>query len=370
MMKMICPKCGKKYGNKLTYCISCGSPLTEEGSEPAASGPIINESIALPDIGGGTVRSISMTSLPMKPIHRYGTKEFVKCAASVILSVLLFAAMIMFFGSSVMRNATDESKAAQAVRSMDVLSIPAKELMIRGEHIPEDSTVGEAIVIMTEGSGVDENNIRRIYNSSTFKEFLGSTASQYASYIRSGKKPDEITPERVKSLLGENVSVISGSTGIPLSESDLELAYTQIELSQDALACLSTSNLESGRNGEILKSVRAFLSVPFLLSELIVSAVLIAVIAFVNKSFERTMTYCAVSVFSAGLICALFTFMFSMQLGLFGSLSGLAKEGAAGVSSAVSENAYQISVMMMFLGIAAMAVARSVKYARKKTVGS
>ena len=256
---MICPKCGKKYGNKLTYCISCGSPLTEEGSEQAASGPIINESIALPDIGGGTVRSISMTSLPMKPIHRYGTKEFVKCAVSVILSVLLFAAMIMFFGSSVMRNATDESKAA----------------------------------------GVDENNIRRIYNSSTFKEFLGSTASQYASYIRSGKKPDEITPERVKSLLGENVSVISGSTGIPLSESDLELAYTQIELSQDALACLSTSNLESGRNGEILKSVRAFLSVPFLLSELIVSAVLIAVIAFANKSFERTMTYCAVSVFAA-----------------------------------------------------------------------
>ena len=125
--------------------------------------------------------------------------------------------MILFFGSCIGRAITDESNAAEAVRNMDILNIPAKELHIsafENDTFSDDSTVGEAIAAMTVGSGVDESNIRRIYERSTVKEFIGNTAAEYAEYIRSGEKPEEVTPEKVKSLLGENISVIFVNNGI------------------------------------------------------------------------------------------------------------------------------------------------------------
>ncbi|MGN0552195.1 MAG: hypothetical protein ACI4I1_02345 [Oscillospiraceae bacterium] len=378
---MICPKCGKTYGTKLTYCISCGCQLESEkapneikDSEPAAK-PIMvsptffsgDEPLTVPS--ASAVRSISMTSREAKPKRKKSGGRLAKGAASTVLSATLFAAMILFFGSCIGRAATDENNAAKAVRNMDILNIPAKELQIteyEGETFPEDSTVGEAIAIMTEGSGVDESNIRRIYDRSTVKEFIGSTAAEYAAYIRSGKKPEEVTPERVKSLLGENISVINTNTGVTLSQNDIELAYDQIELSKDALACLSASNLEQGRSGEILKAVRAFLSVPIVLAELLFSAAIIAAIAIINKNPHRSMIYCGTPIFLAGSTAAVFTFMFSMQLGLFGNLSGLKKETAAGISAAVSENAYQLSAMMMFLGLCILIIARSARHGEKK----
>lgn len=378
---MICPKCGKTYGTKLTYCISCGCPLEPENdsdeikeTEPSAKPIMVSQTLFAGDEpltapAAAAVRSISMTSRESKPVRKKAGRQLAKGAVSTVLSALLFAAMILFFGSSIGRAATDENNAAKAVRNMDILSIPAKELQIteyEGEALPEDSTVGEAIAIMTEGSGVDESNIRRIYDRSTVKEFIGSTAAEYASYIRSGKKPEEVTPERIKSLLGENISVINTNTGVTLSQSDIELAYDQIELSKDALACLAASNLEQGRSGEILKAVRAFLSAPIVLSELLFSAAVIAAIAIINKNTHRSMNYCGTPIFLAGFTAALFTFMFSMQLGLFGNLSGLKKETAAGIAAAVSENAYQISAMMMFLGLGILIIARSARQGEKK----
>ena len=377
---MICPKCGKTYGTKLTYCISCGCPLEPENdsaeikeTEPPAKPIMVSQTLFAGDepltAPAAAVRSISMTSRESKPVRKKAGRQLAKGAVSTVLSALLFAAMILFFGSSIGRAATDENNAAKAVRSIDILSIPAKELQIteyEGEALPEDSTVGEAIAIMTAGSGVDESNIRRIYDRSTVKEFIGSTAAEYASYIRNGKKPEEVTPERIKSLLGENISVINTNTGVTLSQSDIELAYDQIELSKDALACLSASNLEQGRSGEILKAVRAFLSAPIVLSELLFSTAVIAAIAIINKNTHRSMNYCGTPIFLAGFTAALFTFMFSMQLGLFGNLSGLKKETAAGIAAAVSENAYQISAMMMFLGLGILIIARSAKQGEKK----
>lgn len=377
---MRCPKCGKTYGNKISYCISCGIPLESENGahdeapaeqevKPITLTPSLfapNEPLTEPS---SAVRSISMTS-PAERTHRKKEGGFIKNAASALLSVSLFAAMILFFGSSIGRAVTDGSNAAEAVRNMDILNIPASELKISAPELSgssEEQTVGEAIAAMTVGSGVDESNIRRIYDRSTVKEFIGNTAAEYAEYIRSGKRPEEVTPERIKSLLGENISVISTNTGIALTDSDIELAYSRIELSKDALACLSASNLEQGRSGDVLKAVRAYLSAPMLLAELVFSAAAAFAVIVINKNKRRSMGFCGVPIFLAGFAAAIFTFMFSMQLGLFGDLDGLRKETAAGISAAVSENAYQISAAMMFAGLCILIAARWSKPSEKRT---
>lgn len=378
---MICPKCGKTYGNKITYCISCGIPLeTEDGTPAEISSEQETKNITLsPSLFAPeepltepalpAARSISMTCASEKTQRKNKGSGFMRITASVFLSAALFGSLILFFGSSVGRAATEESNAAEAVRNIDILNIPAKELKItalENGDLSDDQTVGEAIAAMTVGSGVDESNIRRIYDRSTVKEFIGNTAAEYAEYIRSGKKPEEITPERVKSLLGENVSVISTNTGIELTESDLELAYEQIELSRDALACLSASSLEQGRSGEILKAVRAYLSVPTVIAELIFSAAAASAVIVINKNKRLALGFCGIPIFLAGFSAVLFTFMFSMQLGLFSGLDGLEKETAAGISAAVSENAYRISAVMMFLGLCILIAARSSKQTEKR----
>lgn len=377
---MICPKCGKTYGNKISYCISCGIPLESENGAPNEAAaeqeakPITltpslfapNEPLTEPS---SAVRSISMTS-PLDKTRRKKDGGFIRNTVSALLSVSLFAAMILFWGSSVGRAVTDGSNAAEAVRNMDILNIPASELKFSAPELSgssEEQTVGEAIAAMTVGSGVDESNIRRIYDRSTVKEFIGNTAAEYAEYIRSGKRPEEVTPERIKSLLGENISVISTNTGIALTDSDIELAYSRIELSKDALACLSAANLEQGRSGDVLKAVRAYLSAPMLLAELVFSAAAAFAVIVINKNKRRSMGFCGVPIFLAGFAAAIFTFMFSMQLGFFGDLDGLRKETAAGISAAVSENAYQISAAMMFAGLCLLIAARSSKPSEKRT---
>lgn len=381
---MICPKCGKTYGNKISYCISCGIPLEAENgthaeipTEQEATPITLSPNLFAPDEPltepAATVRSISMTS----PIERTRQKKagggFMRITASALLSVSLFASMILFFGSCIGRAITDESNAAEAVRNMDILNIPAKELHIsafENDTFSDNSTVGEAIAAMTVGSGVDESNIRRIYERSTVEEFIGNTAAEYAEYIRSGKKPEEVTPEKVKSLLGENISVISTNTGVELSDSDIELAYSRIELSKDALASLSAASLEQGKSGTVLKAVRAYLSAPIVLAELIFSAAAVSAVIVINKNKRRAMGFCGTPVFLAGFTAALFTFMFSMQLGLFAGLDGLKKETAAGISAAVSQNAYQISAAMMFAGLCMLIAARQTKANEQRTKNS
>lgn len=361
---MICPKCGKIYGSKITYCISCGTALEKEipDTEPKETEALpitVTHSPITDEPQTETVRSISMTVKQEKSEENVKRMNTGKGAVCVLFSIILYMSMLMLFVSYIGRAATDESNVAEAVRNMDILNIPAKELNIEGVDIPENSTVSEAIAAMTVGSGVDSGNIRQIYERSTVRDFIGNAAADYAEYFRSGKKPEKITADSVKALLGENISVININTGISLTQNDIELAYKRIELSEEALSVLDTSRLEQGSTGDILKAVRAFLSVPAIIAELIF-AVAAAVFIFVyTKSSVRSMRFCGATIFLAGMTTVLLTFMFSMQLGFFDNMSGLTKETAAGIAAAVSENAYQLSVIMMILGASILVIAHN-----------
>lgn len=365
---MICPNCGKTYGNKITYCISCGTALENEKEAPEKEMPeteeppiTVTSSQITDEPKTEAVRSISMTTLP----ENEKSAEKIKSAGasggvvSALIAILLYAAMLLIFTSCIGRAATDESNILKAVRNMDLLNIPAKELGIDGADISDNSTVSEAIAAMAVGSGVDSGNIRQIYERSTVRDFIGNTIADYAEYIRSGKKPDKITADSIKALFGENISVINTNIGTELSQNDIELAYKQIELSEDILSALDMSKLEEGSIGNIFKAVRAFISVPAIIAELVFAAVAAVFIFVANKNSVRSMRFCGIPVFLAGLTTAMLTFMFSMQLGFFGNMSGLTKEAATGIAASLSENAYQISVIMMILGVCVLIIAHN-----------
>lgn len=377
---MICPKCRKSYNNRVTYCISCGAQLvpddTDLGEEPAegefSAEPADGVFENFP-VDGGFVRNISMpsaaertecitkTSLNVKEGRTAAEigKSVLKKAASVCLSVLLLGISALAFGTVSGRIITDKSCVSAAVRSIDLLSIPADELglpEVSDFDIPQGATVEEAVTVMTAGSGVTSGNIRRIYENSTLKEFISGIAEEYAEYLRNGTTPDKITSERIKSVFSENISVINSNTGYELSDADIQLAYSEIEQSEKILSELSVSNIENGAAGNYIRTARAYISVPALIAELAAAAVLIALLAAINKNASRVLKFVGIPILAVGAAALAAVFMFSMQIGLFSEFSGLALEVVKGFSEAASGSLYQLGAALFILGGAATAV--------------
>lgn len=388
MMQMICPKCGKTYNNKVTYCISCGAELVPEektvaeetaaAETPSAEGifdGITSESeTPRNNIMMSSSASVEEPAEPPETKAEIPVKEkrsaseigkaVLKRTVSACLSVLLAAAALLGFGTAAARELTDKSVVAEAVRSADLLSVPAKELGITensGFDIPEEATVEEAVAVMAAGSGVDSGNIRRIYESSTLKEFISGAAAEYAEYLRSGSQPNKLTAERIKAVFLENLSVISSNTGVNLSESDIELACREIERTGEILSSISVSSIENGASGKYIRIARAYMSVPVLIAEAAAAAVIIALLAIVNKNASAALKYTGVPVFIAGAAALAATFMFTMQIGPFSGLTGLTLETVKGLSAAASGSLYRMGGTMLFIGAAAMSVSAAMK---------
>ncbi len=368
---MLCPKCGKIYNNYVTYCISCGETLVSGETENIEDQENFTEE--KPDF----VRQINMSNYKSKsgeesseelvpiPVKQEETdaksshnkgKKLLNSAASAILSFCLAVFTLLLSGTVCGRELTNEKNISSAVKNVDLLSVPASEIgldELDGYYIPSDATVEEAVSVMVYGSGVTSDNIRRIYESSTLKSFLDTSVSEYAEYIRSGTLPDKITSERIKEIFTENISVISQNTGYALSESDIAIAYNEIDSFSDKLSQLSVSSIENKAGGYI-RLIRAYISLPALISEIAAAAAVIVLIWVINKKRTAALRYIGMPLVTIGIIVLAINFMFSMQIGIFSGFSGLYGEIAKGTAAAVSDGMYRFGGASIFAGAALM----------------
>lgn len=397
VVKMRCPKCSKIYNNHLKFCISCGTELVPEEDEiisddnsgvfddippmpmsdtqPSQDKGEQNTTISAQD--NGFVRNISLTSSANKhnmieiPVKRKDgvCGRALKKAGAAVLSVMLFAALGLGTFSSAARVLTDKENIRRGVDNMNLLDIPFAEMNIlnaEGYDIPQDATLEEAITVMTAGSGVNSGNIRKIYESSTLKPFLTDIAADFGEYVRSGVQPAKITAAQIRSMLAENISIISSGTGQPLSEADIALACAEIERSSAYLEQLSVSGLEAGENGRLVRLARAFMSVPVIIAEFGVAVLVIALTYLLLRSGTKTAQYSGAAALICGGIILAFTFIFSMQIGPFSAGSGLLNELLRGASAAVSPFLWRAGVGMAIVGAAAIIWAQSIKHTKRK----
>lgn len=392
---MRCPKCSKIYNNHLKFCISCGTELVPEEREIISedTGGVFDDippisavqppqdtsedNIIIPAQENGFVRNISMTSSADKhkmteiPVRRQDgiCGRALKKAGAAVLSIMLFAALGLGTFSSAARALTDKENIRLGIDSMNLLDIPFSEMNILntdGYEIPQDATLEEAITVMTAGSGVNSGNIRKIYESSTLKPFLTDIAADYGEYIRSGVQPAKITAAQIQSMLTENISIISASTGHPLSEADIALACAEIERSSAYLEQLSVSGLETGENGRLVRLARAFMSVPVIMAEFGAAALVMALMYLLLRSGTKTAQYSGAAALICGGLILAFTFIFSMQIGPFSAGSGLLCELLRGASAAVSPFLWRAGVGMAIVGAAAIIWAQSIKHTKRK----
>lgn len=389
---MVCPKCGKVYNNRLKFCISCGAELVEGEDNQATdtaitmSGGVFGNIAEFPTEAeqSGFVREIDhvkkkdtdTAELPLSeqetvPVtvksaekSAAGGKRFARNTAVVLMSAVLFAAMTLLLCTYAGRLLTSESTINDAVRNIDLLNIPVSELGViqtEGYNIPSGATVEEAITVMTAGSGITSGNIRRICENSTFRSFLSGIVTEYAEYLRNGTQPDKLTAERIKNLLSENLSVINRNTGYPLIDSDIELAYAEIERSSAAFESLSVNGIESTPAGKYIRLVRALISVPAMIAEAAAVAAAILIIAVTAKKLPKTLKAVGVPCIAAGAAVLILTFLTSMQIGPFSALTGLEREVLKAVTASTELNFYQIGGVLVFAGTAASVWAASLQ---------
>ncbi len=368
---MTCPKCNKIYNDHVTICISCGTELVPDEPVPITEETVTEGVFTQAEETAAAsenqyVRNITVSSSPVTvPLTEqpsaYKRNGIAKAALSGFLTAALFAVTMLTFGAFTLRQLTETDNIVSVVRNFDLLSLPAAEIGISEDT---DATIGDAVAVMTTGTGLDNAKIRTVYENSTIKDFLCSVFIQYGEYLRNGVQPETITADTLKSLFSENISVISVGTGYVISEKDMTLAFEQIDSLSHLLGNFSVSSIES-RMGGALDFARAYISLPVLIAGIVAAAALIAAIYGAAKTTDGALSCSGGAFLGAGLVIITLTFMLSMQLGIFDFTNSAARELTRCISSACSDFMYGTGAVISVFGAAALIWAATLRKLKK-----
>lgn len=339
-MKMVCPNCGKEYNEKMTCCISCGADLVpcEHDREQTEFEPLIPESgersEALPQLAeekNGFVREMVGHS-PVPPVSkvsaeivtdtpltvsqpRMSVSGAVRFAGSFIVSVMIFAFIVLFTAAMSVRLITDSENISRFAETLDVMNLPAADAAIPldGYSVSEDATVQEAIYVMSQGTGLSREDIKVIYETSTMRGFLTSCLLEYAEFIRSGKIPEKITSDNLKSVFSENLGLIDSAIGKPLSQHDINLAFSEIDRVQPVLEKLSPASLENMLGEGGLAALRLLSSLPVIIGAAALAAAMFPLLRVINKKNSGMLRWGGCSVLIGGVAVLASMFIFTVQ---------------------------------------------------------
>lgn len=343
-MEMICPNCGKEYNEKMTCCISCGTdlvpyrvecgteqngqiafeplipeenPVSADAEEPGfvreiagrlpaslePAGPVLAEENEIP---------VPVISADRKRISVSGAARF---TGSLAVSLMMFAFILLFSVSSAVRLATSGSKIARFAESLDVMNLPAAEAAIptEGYGVSGDATVQEAIFVMSSGTGLTREDIKTIYEASTVQSFMTAQLTEYAEFVRSGKIPEKLTADKLKSVFSENLSLIDSALGKPLSQHDINLAFSEIDSVQPVLDKLSPASLEELLGGGGLTALRLLSSMPIIIGAAALAAAMLPLLRAINRKSSAMLRWGGGAVLAGGAAVSAAVFLFTVQ---------------------------------------------------------
>lgn len=386
-MKMICPNCGKEYNEKMTYCISCGTDLVpyEQGTDQTAFEPLIPETSFLPSASESTgfVREIpghspvpaagaeasadiyEETPVPVSEMkQRISVSGAARFAGSLAVSVMMFAFILFFSAASAVRIATSESMIARFAESLDVMNLPAAETAIptEGYGVAEDATVQEAIFVMSQGTGLSREDIRKIYETSTIQDFITAQLTEYALFVRSGKIPEKLTADKLKGVFSENLSLIDDTLGRSLSQHDINLAFSEIDKVQPVLDNLSPDSLEELLGSGGITALRLLSSMPIIIGAAALAASMLPLLRAINRKNSEMLRWGGAAALAGGAVVSAAVFLFSVQSApvwdkLFRSIAKCAAE-------VISPDMYRIGGVFAVLGAVMLIWAGTLKKAQ------
>lgn len=383
-MKMICPNCGKEYNEKMTCCISCGTELVphEQDSEQVCFEPIIPEAVpeetVLPPENGFVRGLEGHSEYPPEPEENIEISVPVKKKSSAAAAArgigsftaatAMFALIILTAASLAIRLITDSEKISRFASRLDVMSLPAAQTVMLTAYdyeISPDATIQEAIFIMSTGTGLTREDIRKIYESSTVQNFLGEQLSGYAEFIREGELPEKLTAEKLKEVFSENISLISDAIGKPLTQHDIELAFAELDRTEPVLEAIAPSRLENVVGEATLTLLRLVSSMPVIIGEGAAAAAMLVVLWAINRKPGKILGWGGAAVFAGGTAVLVTVFLFSVQV-FFSGMDRLVKSVAKCAAEVIAPDIYRFGGTLAVLGAVMLLWAFTLKNAKKR----
>lgn len=388
-MKMICPNCGKEYNEKMTCCISCGAELVpnEHDTEQVCFEPILPEAVPEEDIPAevGFVRELEGHSehppepaetveipIPVRSVRGEKKKSSAAAAArgigSFAAAMAMFALIILTAASLTIRLITDNEKISRFTSRLDVMSLPAVHTVMLTAYdyeISPDATIQEAIFIMSNGTGLTREDIRKIYESSTIQNFLSEQLSGYAEFIREGELPEKLTSEKLKEVFSENISLISDAIGKPLTQHDIELAFAELDRTEPVLEAIAPSKLENVVGEATLTLLRLVSSMPVIIGEGAAAAAMLVVLWAINRKPGKILGWGGAAVFAGGSTVLITAFLFSVQV-FFSGMDRLVKSIAKCAADVIAPDIYRFGGTLAVLGAVMLLWALTLKNAKRR----
>ena len=383
-MKMICPNCGKEYNEKMTCCISCGAELVphEHNTEQVCFEPIIPEAIPedsdIPAVSG-FVRELERHSerppqpeenieIPVPVKKKSSAAAAARGIGSFAAAMAMFALIILTAASLTIRLITDSEKISRFTSRLDVMSLPAAQTVMLTAYdyeISPDATIQEAIFIMSDGTGLTREDIRKIYESSTVQNFLSDQLSGYAEFIREGELPEKLTSEKLKEVFSENISLISDAIGKPLTQHDIELAFAELDRTEPVLEAIAPSRLENVVGESTLTLLRLVSSLPVIIGEGAAAAAMLAVLWAINRKPGKILGWGGAAVFAGGSAVLIIAFLFSVQV-FFAGMDRLFKSIAKCAAEVIAPDIYRFGGALAILGAVMLLWALTLKNAKRR----
>ena len=393
---MICPNCGKEYNERMTCCISCGSSLVpyEQDSEQVILEPVLPEAEPEPEFiaapvqaeFAGFVRGLDGHSeYPPEPepeknspaeaipisVKKGNTSasEAVKTIGSLAASVIMLAFIVLAAASFAVRLTTDSKKISEFADTLDVMSFPAAETgmsFAEGYEIAPDATLQEAIFVMSAGTGLTREDIREIYENSTVGDFLASQLNSYADFIREGELPEKLTPEKLKTVFSENIGLISDAIGVPLSQHDIDLAFSELDRTEEILEAIAPSRLESLIGGETLTALRLFSSLPVIIAEACIAAAMLIILRAINKNTEKVLGWGGGTVLAGGAVVLSAAFLCSVQV-FFSGQDRIFRSIVKCVTDVINPDLYRLGVILVIIGAVMLLWAATLRRQGRRT---
>lgn len=383
-MKMICPNCGKEYNEKMTCCISCGAELVphEHNTEQVCFEPIIPEAIPedsdIPAVSG-FVRELERRSerppqpeenieIPVPVKKKSSAAAAARGIGSFAAAMAMFALIILTATSLTIRLITDSEKISRFTSRLDVMSLPAAQTVMLTAYdyeISPDATIQEAIFIMSDGTGLTREDIRKIYESSTVQNFLSDQLSGYAEFIREGELPEKLTSEKLKEVFSENISLISDAIGKPLTQHDIELAFAELDRTEPVLEAIAPSRLENVVGEATLTLLRLVSSLPVIIGEGAAAAAMLAVLWAINRKPGKILGWGGAAVFAGGSAVLIIAFLFSVQV-FFAGMDRLFKSIAKCAAEVIAPDIYRFGGTLAILGAVMLLWALTLKNAKRR----
>jgi hypothetical protein len=376
-----CTNCCKEYNEKMKFCVICGQALTPkaevgadsirpqitEQSDPPEKpapveipapapaenpAPVIDEQDTFSEDNDDDddTEIVEITKKPKIKMFR----NIPIAILSALIGVLLFSLILCGGLSAVLRYASSPENIKGMVESIDFLALPAPPEISEIMNVDTNS-LGDAVYTFAEPTGLTRDDIDYIYENSTFRDGLASILTGYAQFLREGVVPPDLTTDDIKALFDDNLKVMNEAFGQDISKRNLEVAYANIELSEEFLSEIDIHSLTSGSD-KTVNVVRSLISYPAFIAEAAIILLLMILISRINKKTAPALMVTGVAGVTAAVLTAIAMALFSN--GIIG-LAEPQKSVIAGALTFIAPVVYISAAAAAFIGIIFIVIARA-----------